>query len=943
MKGDFSRLSFNPARRYTRVLMQQGRVQLDADWNEREEIGRRLERAGLLAAIGPAGVPALTDGFAPGVTGAGDDVVLGPGVLYADGMLCESGGTSLFTQTDLPPAAVLPSGAYPGLARPTDTGRYLVYLDIWERDVNALQDPALRETALGGPDTATRTALVWQARLEPAQPTAAAEQFPPGWTPAALTGTPGRMLAATLPPGAAAGPCALPPTASYTSLSNQLYRVEVHAGGTLDASFTPGPGGAPTFKWSRDNASVVTTVTAVAGQVVTVADLGPDDVLGFGPNGVVELIDDRSELSEHRGTLLRIAVGGIDPGAGTVTIDPGTPVPPMDFSGTVLLRRWDHAWAAPGGGMAVGSGVTALEAGITVAFTPGLYRTGDWWMFAARTAIDAATGSIVWPGAPGEPLPPAGARHRYVPLALLDYNAAANSFTLVEDCRTLFAPAAGRLPGLRARFSRNNHLADLVPGQQLTLAQLGQGLMVATGAPLDITSLTPASLRLVAELPVTMNTLVPGPDTRVVGTHSIALAADIAPATANRVTVTPRQATLDLLSATLNHPLQGGSAADFARQFSVVNDPAAAPGVWRVADDGTVAQLAASTGIGALALSQTALDMSALHAGASAVAGASVGDTGLVFNWASAADYWVFYHSVFFTVIGFSGAVANMQFGLAHYAHGQLDGSPSTSGFSFAATGANGLLQGWTVDLDIAATANGLQFGARITWASGAGQTVTLPFTPPQRTVQVLTPTRPGGTVNPTTGVLATRSASLAATQLIRPTGAQSVAAELVARTALRPAASLVAAVAAAPAAAVLAATPAAAPAAATSVTTTTVPIPVPTSLASGTRIGVMTRGKGDARFTRLQWTKASDELVGAIPFGAAPPVLVRLVVKRALIRTAAEALAAQTRGVPIPPAPEPDFETAFFVAPTPPHAGYYGYGPVPAPGGLPGIGTEQL
>ena len=34
MKGDFSRIRFNPGKQYTAVLEQQGRVSLDADTNE---------------------------------------------------------------------------------------------------------------------------------------------------------------------------------------------------------------------------------------------------------------------------------------------------------------------------------------------------------------------------------------------------------------------------------------------------------------------------------------------------------------------------------------------------------------------------------------------------------------------------------------------------------------------------------------------------------------------------------------------------------------------------------------------------------------------------------------------------------------------------------------------------------------------------------------------
>ena len=38
MQGDFTRDTFDVRHHYTRVLMQQGRVQLDADWNEQTAI-----------------------------------------------------------------------------------------------------------------------------------------------------------------------------------------------------------------------------------------------------------------------------------------------------------------------------------------------------------------------------------------------------------------------------------------------------------------------------------------------------------------------------------------------------------------------------------------------------------------------------------------------------------------------------------------------------------------------------------------------------------------------------------------------------------------------------------------------------------------------------------------------------------------------------------------
>ena len=54
MSVDCSRFPFQPWKDYLGVIMQQGRVQLDADWNEWvAELGRRLQ-AGTMDVLGPA-------------------------------------------------------------------------------------------------------------------------------------------------------------------------------------------------------------------------------------------------------------------------------------------------------------------------------------------------------------------------------------------------------------------------------------------------------------------------------------------------------------------------------------------------------------------------------------------------------------------------------------------------------------------------------------------------------------------------------------------------------------------------------------------------------------------------------------------------------------------------------------------------------------------------
>ena len=63
MKGDFTRSTFKPEKHYSGVRMQQGRVQLDADWNEQIDITAHRTEAEAVDVIGGCGgrcpIPAL--------------------------------------------------------------------------------------------------------------------------------------------------------------------------------------------------------------------------------------------------------------------------------------------------------------------------------------------------------------------------------------------------------------------------------------------------------------------------------------------------------------------------------------------------------------------------------------------------------------------------------------------------------------------------------------------------------------------------------------------------------------------------------------------------------------------------------------------------------------------------------------------------------------------
>ncbi len=433
MKGDFTRDTFDPKKHYSSVRMQQGRVQVDADWNEQQDITDHRIETETVDVVGPCGGPIHDAGFA--LEPQGNDLNIGAGRYYVDGILCENDGDVLYSeQPDLPlDAPVIATMADPPVPiPPPEDGTYLGYLDVWSRHLTALEDPSIREVALGGPDTATRTKTTWQVRLHRIDdadlPANCLSDFAFWET---LTGPNARTLAARAEPDADSdNPCTVAPGAGFRRLENQLYRVEIH-----DPT-NPGPA---TFKWSRDNGSILTTWESKNANDLTVTSIGRDKVLSFANGDWVELTDDTHELLGVPGTLVRL-----DNAEGQVlTIDPATAtgsVDLADFPDNPKVRRWDFRdltvplVEVP----ATNDGWITLEDGVEIQFDDaGTYQTGDYWLIPARTA----TADVEWPldGA-GDPaqLPPEGIEHHYCRLALLSF--AGGGWTEIEDCRNLFPP-----------------------------------------------------------------------------------------------------------------------------------------------------------------------------------------------------------------------------------------------------------------------------------------------------------------------------------------------------------------------------------------------------------------------------------------------------------------------------------------------------------------------
>lgn len=526
MKGDFTRYTFNPKNHYTSVRSQQGRVPLDAEANEAQDIQNYLDQTTRRDTIGACGVPQTGGGFALSLleTGSRQDFAISPGRIYVDGLLGEletgqaivpqiRSTTSLAVAADRLEGELLEAGqwielwsqgvtpqrlhisnvalesgsnprtylltvapainnsaaltrpllrrittilfqpdypafSFPGVAinqpstLPTEPGVYLAYLDLWQHHITALEDPNIKEIALGGPDTTTRTKTICQVKLARVGDLGAnltCQDFA-DWDP--IPGTPPRLRARAIPDASAESPCLVPAQAGYRRLENQLYRVEIHRGG--DASTA-------TFKWSRDNATLVTEWTGpdtANTDTLSVASIGVDSVRRFFNDQWVEITDHTYDLHNQPGPLIQLQ------NVTDQTLELQGNLTRANFPRIPKVRAWDHqpTVAKPDDGTADiplnlvegavpvhEGGWIDLEDGVQVFFEPGAtYTAGQYWLIPARTI----EGNVLWSqDDTNEPLLelPLGITHHYCRLALLRRleNRWSNDIT---DCRLLFPP-----------------------------------------------------------------------------------------------------------------------------------------------------------------------------------------------------------------------------------------------------------------------------------------------------------------------------------------------------------------------------------------------------------------------------------------------------------------------------------------------------------------------
>ncbi|MCX6674672.1 MAG: DUF6519 domain-containing protein [Methanothrix sp.] len=482
MKGDFTRFTYKSKKHYTRVLRQQGRVDLDADWNEQAEIVQNRIEKESKDLIGSSGVPKNVDGTGGGgfkISPKKDaikpdkitDLGISPGRIYVDGILCEldddpANPISYYNQPDCP---------NPRKIKPPTTGNRtdLVYLEVWQRHITTIEDPEIREEALGGPDTTTRVRTVWQVKILEGAEVSDCHSDSNKWNNL-IKPSGGQLTVNVVPSKDPKRPCEIGQSGGYIGIENRLYRVEIHEGGKQ---------GGATFKWSRDNGSVAFPISEFDANDYyrfSLKRLGRDQILTLHKGDWVEVLDDVDELSGKPGIMAEVKED-IDDSTLTVILSKDiskyasrkTEYLEKNIDIHPKVRRWDQKSDA--------IFVTAaapidleLEDGIRIQFSGGNFKTGDYWVFAARTTTGKVDDLVK--------APPMGIIHHYCRLAMINWSfdpRLKKAIGKTIDCRRVFPP----LTGMISMFYVGGDGQEAMPGcelpEELQVGVANGGLPVA--------------------------------------------------------------------------------------------------------------------------------------------------------------------------------------------------------------------------------------------------------------------------------------------------------------------------------------------------------------------------------------------------------------------------------------------------------------------------------
>jgi hypothetical protein len=443
MAADRARVSYDPSRQWRGLVAQQGRVTVEADWNEAAAIDAERDRQVTLGVVGPVGTP--DDGYAVrpertrGERGGWEPgrLAIGEGTLFLGGERLElREPVHYLAQPDWLDHSTDPMWRTPSARRGAEFRHELIYLLAFEQEVSAVEDSALADVALGGPDTMQRRRMLQHfVRCPSGSGTCEGSrgaferslaEHGLRFDPATMTARSAARLLVSFIQAPGAKSNELPAAGSYLGAENQMIRVMV--------TRVDDETGEPTIVWGFDDASFLHRIKdAMPGPEGTVLTLvnAPVDSFHYPAKGqAVELLRDAVKLTDKdyiasaRGFVTEVSQP-YQPADRTLTVagSPAEPGSTVGYSPDYLsaertpqlyLRLWrGTAHARPDKPVRLG------DTGVTVTLSSDRdFHAGDYWHFAVRPLKPA----IVYPERYAiEPQPPDGPRFWACPLGVVTW------------------------------------------------------------------------------------------------------------------------------------------------------------------------------------------------------------------------------------------------------------------------------------------------------------------------------------------------------------------------------------------------------------------------------------------------------------------------------------------------------------------------------------------
>jgi hypothetical protein len=432
MVADIARVSYDPTRQYRSLISQQGRVTLEADNNEATILEVEALRLETIDIMCPAGTP--DNGYAVGSGSGPGRVSIGKGIYYLGGWRLQlDEPIDLSHQPDWVNAPEFSQAS----------GNLVVSLLLTEQSVCAIEDRALREVALGGPDFAARLRLM-QHFLR--VPTKAATCPAGGQTIAELLEEDGvtidpatlqllssaRLQAAFATGPTSQDPCTPAAAGGYLGADNQLVRVTVTQ---YDAAAKTG-----TLLWGWNNASLLYRATMSDPLTLTLIDTPVDQEHAPQQNQFVEILRTESELGDNnyiaagQGFVVQLAQGySFD--TQQIALQTALLADYQNNPDPLFVRLWQAEVPFNAGTATPLDQVSGITVAITMDALPTHIADRPFWCFAVRPSMP----QNIYPQRYADaPQPPEGPRQWITDLAIVE--AQKSGSTLVMDCRIPFLP-----------------------------------------------------------------------------------------------------------------------------------------------------------------------------------------------------------------------------------------------------------------------------------------------------------------------------------------------------------------------------------------------------------------------------------------------------------------------------------------------------------------------